>query len=185
MIIGASNIGKMKINKIETERLILRKFALDDAEAMFKNWANDPEVTKYMTWNPHPNVETTKKIIQMWLDEYNDPNTKRFAITLKDTGEIVGSIDIVDYVKGCPEIGYCLSRKCWNKGYMTEAATAFIKYLFKEGFKKIVIEAHVDNIGSNRVIEKCGFTFSHQEEKKHASSFKPEPVVVNWYYLEK
>ena len=175
----------MKIKRIETERLVLREFVLEDAKMMFKNWAKDPQVTKYMTWQPHKNVEETKSIIQMWLNEYDDPKTHRFAITLKKTGEIIGSIDVVNYINGCPEIGYCSARKCWNKGYMTEAVTAFIKYLFDEGFKRIVIEAHVDNIGSNRVIQKCGFTFSHQEEKKHFSAFKPEPVLVNWYYLEK
>lgn len=172
-------------DSIKTSRLLLRKFVIEDAEKMFSNWAFDPEVTKYMTWLPHENVETTKKIIQLWLEEYENPKTHRFAITLKDTGELIGSIDVVNYINSVPEIGYCLSRKYWNKGYMTEAAKAFIEYLFSKGFKEIVIEADVRNIGSNRVIEKCGFIFTHKEEKEHCSSFKPEPITVNWYKLTK
>ncbi len=57
------------MKQIETPRLLLRPFTLDDASAMFSNWANDPEVTKYMTWNPHQNEEVTKAIIKMWLKE--------------------------------------------------------------------------------------------------------------------
>ena len=169
--------------KIETDRLLLRYFSIDDADEMFLNWANDSEVTKYMTWNPHKNVEETKFIIDKWLEEYNNPMTNRFAITLKDSGALIGSIDVVDYLNGVPEIGYCLSRKHWNHGYMSEALSAFIDYLFNKGFNKIVIEADVNNIGSNRVIEKCGFKFTHQETKEHSSIFKPEPVTVNWYEI--
>lgn len=170
---------------IKTRRLLLRKFEINDVEKMFSNWANDPEVTEYMTWLPHENIEITKSIINIWLEEYKNPNTYRYAITIKETGELIGSIDVVCYINGVPEIGYCLSRKYWNMGYMTEAAKAFIEYLFSKGFKEILIEADVRNIASNRVIEKCGFKFTHKEEKEHCSSFKPEPITVNWYKLTK
>ena len=168
------------MERIVTNRLILRHFKADDAQEMFDNWANDPEVTKYMTWNPHENVDVTKQIINIWLKEYDNPNTHRFAITIKDNGELIGSIDVARYINGKPEIGYCLSRKHWNKGYMTEAFTAFIKYLNNLGFKELLIEAVAENIGSNRVIEKCGFTFTHKETKI-ASANKPIQVTVNWY----
>lgn len=176
-----------KVNKdtIETNRLLLRHFNIDDAQQMFTNWASDKEVTKFMTWSPHSNVNETKQIISTWVKEYKKKTTHRFAITLKKSDELIGSIDVVSYVDGSPEIGYCLSRKYWNQGLMSEACKAFINYLFYKGYKQIVIEADVNNIASNRVIEKCGFTFTHQEEKEHCSIFKPEPVVVNWYKLVK
>ena len=117
----------------------------------------------------------------MWLEEEKNPKTIRYFITLKDNDEPYGAIDVVEYDNGNPVIGYCLSRKLWNQGYMTEACTAFIDYLFSIGFKKILIEAMEDNIGSNRVIEKCGFTFTHKERREHCSRFKPEPIVVNCY----
>ena len=151
-------------NTLVTERLILRHFREGDAEAMFLNWASDPEVTKYVTWNTHPNVEVTKSIVNIWVSEYENPYTVRFAITIKATGELIGSIDVVHIVDGVPEIGYCSSRKHWNKGYMTEACTAMIDYLFELGYKELFIEAMVDNIGSNRVIQKCGFVFTGIKE---------------------
>ena len=173
----------LKNSFIETSRLLLRHFTVEDTDEMFNNWASDPEVTKYMTWNPHTSVEETKRILETWVDNYKNPNTFRFAITLKQTNELIGSIDVVDYVDGYPEIGYCLSRKHWNKGYMTEALKSFVIYLSDKGYKEIVIEADVRNIGSNRVIEKCGFSFTHREEKEHCSQFKPEPITVNWYKI--
>ena len=170
---------------IETSRLILRKFDINDCEMMFNNWCSDPEVTKFLTWNPHESIETTKMILNIWINEYNNPKTYRFGIVLKDTNELIGSIDVVDYVDGCPEIGYCLSRKYWNNGYMSEACKGMIDFLFNEGYSRIVIEANETNIGSNRVIEKCGFKFTHKERKERCSIFKPDPVVVNWYELIK
>lgn len=170
---------------IETDRLLLRKFSIDDADEMFINWANDSEVTKYMTWNPHESVKVTEAIINKWVEEYGNPNTYRFAIAFKKEKKLIGSIDVVDYIDGNPEIGYCLSKAYWNQGIMSEALKEFIKHLFKRGFTTLLIEADERNIGSNRVIEKCGFKFTHKERKKHCSMFKKEPVTVNWYKLEK
>ena len=48
---------------IETSRLILRQARMEDAEVMFRNWANDAEVTKYLTWPPHGNMEVMKKVL--------------------------------------------------------------------------------------------------------------------------
>ena len=168
-----------------TERLTLRKPKIEDIEPMFTNWASDPEVTKYLTWLPHESTEITKIIVNRWLEEEKDPKTVRYIITLKGSDEPLGSIDVVDYVDGVPEIGYCISRKVWNKGYMTEACMAFIEYLFDLGHNKVIIEAQVENIASNRVIEKCGFKFTHTEHKEQNSSLKPWPIDVNWYEITK
>ena len=165
---------------IETERLLLRKLNKDDAEAIFSNWASDEEVTKYLSWNHHLDISTTRYILDLWLIEYNNPNTARFGIVLKETNELIGAIDVVDYIDGTPEVGYCLSRKHWNKGYMSEVCNAFVSYLNELGYQEILIEADERNIGSNRVIEKCGFEFTHQETKP-CSSFKPNIITVNWY----
>lgn len=170
---------------IETKRLLLRRFSYEDADAIFQNWANDPEVTKYLTWHPHQNVEVTKMVLDMWMKEYEKPNTYRFGITLKQSEELIGSIDVVDFIDGCPEIGYCLSRKHWNQGYMTEALKGFVDCLFEHGYQDIVIEADVRNMGSNKVIQKCGFVFTHDEDKEHNSPLKPEPVTVHWYKLSR
>ena len=167
-----------------TKRLILRKLVIDDVDSIFNNWANDPEVTKYMTWNAHKSIEDTKQILAIWLEEYKEPKTIRYGIVLKENNELIGAIDVVDYIDNNPEIGYCLSRKYWNKGYMTEACKAVVDYLFAIGYKTILIEADERNVGSNRVIEKVGFKFTNKETKP-CSSFKSDIITVNWYKIIK
>ena len=174
----------MKKECLFTERLVLRKVRSEDASAMFSNWANDPEVTKYMTWNVHENVEITKQIIGFWLEEEKDPSTIRYMITTKECDEVIGSIDVVGYENGNPVIGYCLSREHWNKGYITEACKTFLEYLKECGFKEILVEAMEDNIASNRVIEKCGFKFINKETRLQHPVFKPVMVTIHKYSLK-
>lgn len=173
------------VDKLESERLILRKFELDDAQEMFDNWASDLEVNKFLSWPVHKSVETTKAIIKEWVEEYNDPQVFRYAITLKSSGALIGAIDVVKIVDDVPEIGYCLSRKYWNNGYMTETVKTLINYLNNIGYKKIIIAANKDNIASIRVIEKCGFTFTHQETRTPISRFKEGTAIINHYQLIK
>ena len=142
---------------LETARLILRPFRLDDAEAMFAGWTGDDEVTKYLTWPTHRSVEDTKALLARWVAEYERPERLNFAIELKEEGnKLIGGIDVVHYVDGVPVIGYNLSRAYWNRGYMTEACRRLLDYLFSQGYAEVRIAAMVENVGSRRVIEKCG-----------------------------
>jgi len=172
-------------NKLITDRLVLRKLKREDAEPMFRNWGSDPEVAKYTLWVAHENVEVTKRLVDTWLEEDKKGQVIRFVITLKNSDEPIGAIDTVNFREGIPEVGYCLSRKYWNNGYMSEACKAFVEYLFELGYSKILIRADTRNIGSNRVIEKCGFKFTHQEKIEHRSEVGHKSVVVNWYELTK
>lgn len=153
---------------LETNRLRLRPFREDDAEAMFSGWTSDPEVTKYLNWNTHESIEVTRAVLNQWIEEYKMPERLNFAIELKDTHELIGGIDVVGYlggVTGTPVIGYNLSRKFWNKGYMAEACKCLIDYLFKKGYFEIRIDAMSENIASIKVIEKCGGIFQKTEEE--------------------
>lgn len=60
---------------IHTDRLILRKFTVDDAQAMFENWASDERVTRYLTWCPHESPEATKQLLELWCAAYENPQT--------------------------------------------------------------------------------------------------------------
>ncbi len=147
---------------IETERLILRPYRSSDAEPMFKNWASDREVTKYLTWNAHRSVSETEAVINSWLAEYNELSRYNWIIVLKELGEPVGSIDVARIYGNTDtaEIGYCLGRQWWNKGIMTEAFKAVIKYLFEEiGISQIRAEHAASNTASGRVMEKCGLVY--------------------------
>lgn len=169
---------------IETDRLLLRKLTSDDANAIFENWASDPEVTRYLTWNPHKNIEVTKNILDIWIDEYKDPFIFRFGIELKENRQLIGMIDIVEKRTGNLVIGYCLGKKFWNHGYMTEALVAYCDFLFLKGYTQLLIEACVENVGSNKVIKKASFELIDTFERP-LSSIKQELVKVNVYKFSK
>ena len=81
---------------IETERLILRPFSIEDARPMFDNWASDPEVTKFLTWPAHGSVAITEMILSDWVQGYEKANHYNWAITLKAEGDRpVGNISAV------------------------------------------------------------------------------------------
>lgn len=143
---------------IETKRLILRPYRVDDAEAMFRNWAHDPEVTRFLTWPPHSSVQVTEALLKNWTARYEDPSCYHWAITLKGQDEPVGDISAVHVEEstGSAEIGYCLSRKMWRRGIMSEALSAVMDYLFGIGFLRVCACHDVNNPASGRVMEKAG-----------------------------
>lgn len=147
---------------IVTDRLILRRFIPEDACNMFKNWANDSDVTKFLTWKPHGNIKVTNKIIGQWIDEYGNKNYYNWAIELKEIGEVIGNISVVNLYENYQscEIGYCMSKKYWKKGIMTESLKAVIDYLFSEvGFNRIEARHDTNNIASGKVMIKSGMKY--------------------------
>jgi [ribosomal protein S5]-alanine N-acetyltransferase len=149
--------------RIETENLILRKFEISDAEAMYRNWASDSEVTKFLTWKPIENIEVSENIIKTWLDEYENANFYQWAIVLKSSvDEPIGCISIVrqDEEIGMVQVGYCIGSKWWNRGITSEALNAIIEYFVKE-VKASRIEARHDPVNSNsgKVMIKCGMKY--------------------------
>ena len=146
---------------IETSRLILRKAQVEDAEAMFRNWANDPEVTKYLTWPPHENLEVTKKLLASWVESYTKEDYYQWMIVLKETGEPIGSIMASTMGRAqSAHIGYCIGKKWWHKGIMTEALGAVIDYLFREvGMNRIEAKHDPNNPHSGGVMQKCGMRY--------------------------
>jgi ribosomal-protein-alanine N-acetyltransferase len=147
---------------IETERLILRRFELSDADDMYKNWASDKEVTKFLTWPTHTDVEISRKVLNIWIKDYSDDKNYQWCIELKSTGEAIGSIGVVDFKENIEavEIGYCIGRKCWNQGFTSEALKALIQFFFQE-VELNRIEARHDtlNPSSGKVMLKCGLKY--------------------------
>ena len=98
---------------LETERLQLRPFRAEDAEPMFRNWASDPEVTKFLTWPPHENVKATGQVLDEWIKHYEDPKNYNWAIQWKKTNEPIGSLTAVriDDQTESATVGYCLPQQ--------------------------------------------------------------------------
>ena len=147
---------------IETPRLILRRACQEDAEPMFRNWASDSEVTKYLTWPTHSNTAVSEMVIGSWLQEYERDNYYQWMIVLKEIGEPIGSISVVrqnDHVQEA-EIGYCIGSRWWHQGIMTEALAAVIEYLLTEvGMNRVAARHDPNNPHSGGVMRKCGMKY--------------------------
>ena len=154
---------------IITDRLILRKFNINDARYMFENWASDSEVTKLLQWKPHINEEFTKMVIETWIREYKAENSYHWAIELKESKEVIGEIYIFNIKpkRECCEIGVCISKRFWNKGISTEALVSIINCIFKETELNRIIAMHdVKNIASRKVILKSKMKYEGEFECK-------------------
>lgn len=143
---------------IVTQRLILRQFNIDDAEDVFR-WASNPEVVRYLSYQPHKNSDETKLILKSWIKEYKNPTYYNWAIVYNNI--VIGNISVVSQDNECfsCHLGWQIDAVYWNKGIMTEAAKAVIDYLFdKIGYDRISSGHDTRNIGSGRVMQKAGMT---------------------------
>lgn len=139
---------------IETERLILRPLSIEDADDVFA-WASDPVVNKYMSYPLHTHISQT----QNWINSLSECN--EFGFCRKDSGELVGAGSIT-YTEefDAYELGYNLNKKCWKKGYATEAAKAMIQWAYQSRGARDFFARHAnENRASGNVIRKCGFQF--------------------------
>lgn len=149
---------------LQTEHLILRPFRMEDAEPMYRNWASDSEVTKFLTWPAHKDVSVTVATMSHWVPKYSDRSFYQWAITLNNhNDEPIGSISIVneiDPVIGDAEIGYCIGKTWWHQGITSEALKAVIEFLFDEvGVNKVSARHDVNNPNSGKVMQKCGLHY--------------------------
>jgi len=166
---------------LHTERLLLRPYTPQDAEAMFKNWANDERVSRYLTWPPHGTLDVTKALLDEWCPHYSEPSYYNWTITLDDTP--IGSVSVVhlsEKNEHC-EIGYCLGYDYWQRGIMTEAVRAVIAFLFKEvGFNRVCILHAVKNPASGRVAQKCGLTYEGTAREYFKASWGEFLDIANY-----
>ena len=86
--------------EIETPRLILRRLLPEDADRMYVNWANDPDVTRFLRWEPHKNAAETRQLLEAWATLYPNEDYYQWAIVEKATGQVFGSISIYNSLFG-------------------------------------------------------------------------------------
>lgn len=147
---------------LDTERLTLRRFTMEDAQYMFDNWASDCEVTKFLVWPTHSSIEISKEYIQYLIAEYAKPDIYNWGIELKEIGQVVGAISAVrcNEEVGYVHIGYCIGKPWWNKGITSEAFATVIKF-FMDEVQVNRIESRHDprNHNSGEVMKKCGLIY--------------------------
>ena len=146
---------------LETERLILRKFTILDAEDMYNNWATDTNTNKYLSWSLHNDISETREVITDWINRYKN-GFYNWVVEVKDTHEIIGNIceEGVSEKHKTISIGYCYGSKYWNNGYATEALRRVIEYLLTEKEFYLVSANHrSSNPASGRVMQKAGMKY--------------------------
>ncbi|MBO6047692.1 MAG: GNAT family N-acetyltransferase [Erysipelotrichaceae bacterium] len=147
---------------LETMRLLLRQFKVEDAEPAFRNWCNDEKVTRYLTWAPHQTIKVTNEVLKEWSSHYEECDFYQWAIVLKDINEPIGSISIVNYddQTNAVEIGYCIGQQWWHQGITSEAFSVLIDYFFTVlKANRIQAKHDIDNPRSGSVMKRCGLTY--------------------------
>ena len=148
--------------RIETERLILRPFTMEDCEAAFRNWESDERTTEFLRWQAMTSVEETAQVMQAWVDRYQDPSFYQWAIVPKTLGEPIGTMSVVGMNERTDtlHIGHCIGSRWWRQGYTSEAFAAVIPFLFDEvGANRIESQHDPNNPNSGKVMQKCGLKY--------------------------
>ncbi len=138
------------------QRVVLRAPRLDDAEELFASVASDPEVTRYMSWTPHPGVDETRRVI---TELFNVGTERNWLIQGRDSGEIIGTCGFRAGQAHSRDFGYCLGRRWWGERIMPEVAGLLIAEMESDPtVYRISAICHVDNTRSARVLEKSGLS---------------------------
>ena len=141
---------------ITTPRLKLRSPVIEDAPAIFEQYAQDEEVTKYMTWRSHSNIKTTQKYIQRCLDELTAKTAYFWVIVPKEGNKAIGMIRL-QYQNHRAEVGYVLARPYWNRGLMSEALQPLVNWAIAQpNIYRVWAVCDIENLASARVLEKVG-----------------------------
>ncbi|MEG0549324.1 MAG: GNAT family N-acetyltransferase [Coprobacillus sp.] len=119
-------------------------------------------MTKFLRWTAHQNVEVTKSLMSIWIDNYINKDFYQWAIVLKENNEPIGTISVVDQDEklNLVHIGYCIGAKWWNKGITSEAFSAIISFLFEQvEVNRIEAQHDTKNPNSGKVMLKCGLKY--------------------------
>ena len=153
----------MDVLTFKTERLLLRPWKIEDAEALYE-LAQDPRIGPAAGWPTHTSVENSRQIIKEVLS-----GKESYAIVLKGSVNAIGSIGMTFYQRGEEgsrpvegEIGYWIGVPYWGRGLVPEAVSELMRHGFEDlGLEAIWCGYFDGNEKSKRVQEKCGFTYHH------------------------
>ncbi len=154
-------ISFTKLPVLETDRLRLRMFSLEDAPAFF-TYASDEQVTHYITWPTHRSLGQSTEFIRGVLDWYEAQEVAYWAIIHKAENKLIGSCGLFDWQirHQRAELAFVLARPYWGQGYTAEAVAAVIRLGFETmNLNRVEAKCVVENTGSARVMEKAGLTY--------------------------
>jgi RimJ/RimL family protein N-acetyltransferase len=148
----------MPLSTLTSERLTLRPPRLEDAETIYRGYATDPDVARFVLWTPHESIQETEAFLTDFLDGGAQDDNYPWVIARSSDGMVLGAMHLrVDPPRA--ELGFNLARGHWGRGYGTEAVRAVVSFgLTCEGVERVEATCHVDNAASARVLEKAGLS---------------------------
>jgi ribosomal-protein-alanine N-acetyltransferase len=169
-----------EVKVLTGERVTLRAPRLGDADELFASVACDPEVTRYMSWTPHPNVDETRRVI---TELFNVGGEVNWLIQLRDSGEIVGTCGLRPVTTHSRDFGYCLGRRWWGQRIMPEVARLLVGEMASDPrVYRVSAICHVDNTRSARVLENVGLSLEGRLVRHTVfPNISPEPQDVLQY----
>ncbi len=143
-------------NAFQTARLVLRPIVPGDARPMFDEYAQDPEVTRFLTWRPHTRIEETDAYVARCMAA---TSSRTYALTERVGGKLLGAFDLRHSGPCRLGYGYVSARSSWGRGVMAEALTEVAGWaLAQPGIWRMGDVCDVENLASARVMEKAGLT---------------------------
>ena len=146
------------LDDLHTKRLVIRKVTKKDILDLHE-YSTDPIVAKNVLWKAHSSLLETTRLVKYLIKMYKIDELPTFVIEYKDEKKVIGTIGLnsISFQHNFAEVGYSLNRNYWNKGIMTEALEAFIKYCFEQlNLNRLEAVHECRNPASGRVLEKVG-----------------------------
>lgn len=144
--------------RIETERLVLRRPRVDDAGEVFRRYASDLEVSRYLAWRLHESAEMTRAFLEFSEAEWARWPGGPYLIESRADGRLLGGTGLAFETPYRASTGYVLAKDSWGQGIATEAVNAVVDAGKLLGLARLYALCHVDHDRSARVLEKTGFT---------------------------
>lgn len=143
--------------QLETERLLLRRPRADDAAAIFRRYASDPDVTRYLSWPRHTAIDDTRVFLGFSDSEWRQWGCGPYVAFDRESGELVGSTGLAFETAVLASTGYLLARDAWGRGYATEILAAMTALARSLGVVRLYAVCHPDNVASQHVLAKGGY----------------------------
>ena len=168
-------------SRIETERLTLLRPEGRDAAEIFRRYAADPDVTRFVSWPRHSSVEDTNAFLSFSASEWKKWPAGPYLIRSRTDQRLLGGTGLAFESAREAMTGYVLAKDSWGMGYATEALMAIVRLGQEIGLERLSAFCHPDHRASRRVLEKCGFEhdgkWSGQAEFPNLAQGSPVPVV--------
>ncbi len=159
--------------QLETERLILRKFTSQDAQALL-SILGDQEVNTFLPMFPLKTIEEAKTCLQQYLDDYDRGDGYRYAVCLKKDNIPIGYVHVSG--EKSHDFGYGLKKEFWHRGIITEASQAVVDQLRRDGLPYITATHDVNNPRSGEVMKRIGMKYQYSYKEQ----WQPKNILVTF-----